>query len=107
MIPQRQSSDLAAESFLVLRTAFFGERAEPQFYQLRDKRNTQDDPFDVYVHQLLEERLPADTKCLKAPGRNTAKVALSAQLVGMQQIGDSLPSAYFVRSYIASEGVSS
>ncbi len=60
MIPQRQSSDLAAESFLVLRTAFFGERAEPQFYQLRDKRNTQDDPFDVYVHQLLEERLPAD-----------------------------------------------
>ena len=68
MIPQRQSSDLAAESFLVLRTAFFGERAEPQFYQLRDKRNTQDDPFDVYVHQLLEERLPANTKCLKAPG---------------------------------------
>jgi len=38
---------------------------------------------------------------------NTAKVTLSAQLVGMQQIGDSLPSAYFVRSYIASEGVSS
>ena len=39
--------------------------------------------------------------------RNTAKVALSAQVVGIRQVGDLLPSAYFACSYIASEGVSS
>jgi hypothetical protein len=68
MSPQRRPSDLAAESFLVLRAAFFEKRAEPQTYRLRDKRNTQDDPFDEYAHKLLSERLPGDTRCVKAPG---------------------------------------
>jgi len=39
--------------------------------------------------------------------RNTAKVALSAQVIGIRQVGDLLPSAYFACSYIASEGASS
>ncbi len=30
----------------------------PVAYELRDKRNTQDDPFDEYVHKLLDEGLP-------------------------------------------------
>ena len=57
--------------------------------------------------QGFEERVYLKSLRITMARRNTAKVALSAQLVGMQQIGDSLPSAYFVRSYIASEGVSS
>ena len=68
MSPRRRSSDLAAETFFVLRAAFFKQRAEPQTYRLRDKRNTQDDPFDEYVYKLLSERLPGNTRCLKAPG---------------------------------------
>ena len=38
--------------------------------------------------------------------RNTAKVALSAQVIGIQQFGDLPPSTYFACSYIASEDVS-
>jgi hypothetical protein len=38
-----------------------------QTYRLRDKRNTQDDPLDEYIHILLTERLPTDTRCVKAP----------------------------------------
>ena len=68
MRPQRRSSDLAAESFLILRNAFFQEKMKPQSYRLRDKRNTQDDPFDEYVHALLAKGLPDDTRCLSAPG---------------------------------------
>lgn len=65
---QEQPSDLVAETFMVLRHAFFGGGAEPQIFELRDKRNTQDDPFDEYVHQLLNESLSEGTVCLKAPG---------------------------------------
>ena len=68
MSPQYQSSDLIAELFLILRTAFFESEMRSRTYQLRDKRNTQDDPFDEYVYRLLVERLPHDTRCLKAPG---------------------------------------
>jgi hypothetical protein len=37
---------------------------------------------------------------------NTAKVALSAQVIGIQRYGDSLPSAYFACPYIARGHVS-
>ena len=37
--------------------------------------------------------------------RNTAKVALSAQVIGIRHFGDLLLSAYFACPYIASEGV--
>ncbi|MGH8068732.1 MAG: hypothetical protein ACRERE_26560 [Candidatus Entotheonellia bacterium] len=65
---QHQPSDLAAGIFQILRTAFFSETGEPRTYQLRDKRNTQDDPFDEYVHTILTERLPHGTVSVKAPG---------------------------------------
>lgn len=68
MKPQRPPSDLLAETFLVLRGAFFEEDAAPRTFQLRDKRNTQDDPFDERIHRLLSDSLPAETVCVKAPG---------------------------------------
>jgi len=60
--------DLAAVAFLALRRAFFTEQATPKPYRLRDKRNTQDDPFDEYVHKLLSQGLSPDTECIRAPG---------------------------------------
>jgi hypothetical protein len=50
--------DLAAETFLVLRRTFFDEGGQPTPFELRDKRNTQDDPFDEHVLKVLEEGLP-------------------------------------------------
>jgi hypothetical protein len=56
---QCDATDLTAEAFLLLREAFFERRATPTPYQLRDKRNMQDDPFDEYVHKILNEGLPS------------------------------------------------
>jgi len=61
-------ADLTAGSFLILRNSFFGKGAKPRPFRLRDKRNTQDDPLDEYIHRLLSDPLPADVDCLKAPG---------------------------------------
>jgi len=67
--PQRVTvTDLTIESFLVLRSSFFGKNAKPRSFRLRDKRNTQDDPLDEYIHKVLSERLPSGVDCLKAPG---------------------------------------
>jgi hypothetical protein len=67
--PKRSKmTDLTTESFLILRSSFFGKGAKPKSYRLRDKRNTQDDPLDEYIHKLLSDQLPADVDCLKAPG---------------------------------------
>jgi len=64
---QKQSlSDLPSEVFLILRSQFFGSMAQPKNYELRDKRNTQDDPFDEYVDKLLSKNLAKDTKSLRA-----------------------------------------
>jgi hypothetical protein len=61
-------NDLPTESFLILRSSFFGKGRKPRPYQLRDKRNTQDDPLDEYIHKLLSDHLPAGIDCLKASG---------------------------------------
>ena len=61
-------TDLATESFLILRNSFFGRGQKPKPYRLRDKRNTQDDPLDEYIQTLLSDQLPDDVDCLKAPG---------------------------------------
>lgn len=55
---QATTTDLTAEAFLLLRAAFFDEDAVPIPYELRDKLNTQDDPFDEHIHKLLDEGLP-------------------------------------------------
>jgi len=61
-------TDLTIESFSVLRSSFYGKDAKPRSFRLRDKRNTQDDPLDEYIHELLSDRLPVGVDCLKAPG---------------------------------------
>lgn len=61
-------TDLTMESFLILRGSFFGKGVKPKPYKHRDKRNTQDDSLDEYIHRLLSDQFPADVDCLKAPG---------------------------------------
>ncbi len=61
-------TDLTVETFLILRNKFFNKNQEPKSFPLRDKRNTQDDPLDEYISELLKEYLPDDTICIKAPG---------------------------------------
>jgi len=68
MGPRQVLTDLTTESFLILRSSFFGKGAKPKPYKLRDKRNTQDDPLDEYIYRLLSDQLPADVDCVKAPG---------------------------------------
>ena len=61
-------TDLTGEAFLVLRSFFFDRQGRSTRFVLRDKRNTQDDPFDELIHSILSERLPGDCSCIKAPG---------------------------------------
>jgi hypothetical protein len=68
----QQASDLIAETFLVLRDAFFGVNGDPIRYSIKDKRNTQDDPLDTHIHTVLTEKLPNGIVCEKAPGPNTS-----------------------------------
>lgn len=60
--------DLATATFLALRDAFFDDGVKPKTYRLRDKRNTQDDPFDEHIHELLSACFPTGTLCAKASG---------------------------------------
>ncbi|HUT33056.1 MAG TPA: hypothetical protein VNE39_06230 [Planctomycetota bacterium] len=68
MSTMRGPVDLPLAAFLILRNVFFGAGASPKPYRLRDKRNTQDDPFDEHVHKLLSRDLPSDVQCVRAPG---------------------------------------
>jgi hypothetical protein len=61
-------TDLTAATFLVLREAFFEPGPRPRPFLLRDKRNTQDDPLDAHIHQLLSERASPDIYSFPAPG---------------------------------------
>ena len=55
-------SDLSVEVFLALRQRFFDTGAIPKPYPLRGKRNTQDDPLDEYICQVLEADLRSNVK---------------------------------------------
>ena len=60
-------TDLPTRAFLALRQRFFDERRQPIPFELRDKRNTQDDPFDEYLaHKVFPEL--GDVACRPAPG---------------------------------------
>ena len=50
-------NNLAAKTFTVLRNMFFDEAGNPRRFELREKRNTQDDPFDEYIAASLDEQL--------------------------------------------------
>ena len=53
-------SDLTVDVFLAIRDHFFGARATPKPFSLRDKRNTQDDPLDEHIVAILTATLPGD-----------------------------------------------
>lgn len=61
-------TDLTVATFIALRKAFFQDGPAPRAFQLRDKRNTQADPLDEHIQQVLSESLDQHTYCLKAPG---------------------------------------
>jgi len=60
-----QSTDLVIDVFLLLRRSFFDVGMQPKPFDLRQKRNTQDDPLDEYISGLLETGLK-DAVCRKA-----------------------------------------
>lgn len=61
-------TDLTAATFIALRNAFFQDGPTPRAFQLRDKKNTQDDPLDEHIQQVLSESLDRHIYCFKAPG---------------------------------------
>ena len=61
-------TDLSAETFLILRDHFFHPDGGPAPFQLRDKRNTQDDPLDEYIAKLLDAEFRDGVKLAKANG---------------------------------------
>ncbi|MDI6743960.1 MAG: hypothetical protein QMD07_01130 [Thermodesulfovibrionales bacterium] len=61
-------TDLTVETFLLLRNNFFDAKGNPVSFPLRHKRNTQDDPLDEYISEILKRELPNNSSCLKAPG---------------------------------------
>lgn len=60
-------TDLPTLAFLSLRQRFFDNHGKPVPFQLRDKRNTQDDPFDEFITGDVLVGLD-DISCIPAPG---------------------------------------
>ena len=60
----QRPADLSAAVFVALTSYFFDRYGDPVPFELRDKRNTQDDPFDELVKQALDEMLPSEIKVL-------------------------------------------
>ncbi len=60
-------SNLVVEAFILLRNTFFDDNGEPIPFALREKRNTQDDPLDEYIANVLMQGL-IDAVCQKSPG---------------------------------------
>jgi hypothetical protein len=56
--------DLAGAVFAVLAAEFFTADGQPTAFKLRFKRQTQDDPFDEYVGEILKRRLPDGIRVL-------------------------------------------
>lgn len=61
------NADLTLEAFTILREHFFDQNGAPRSFPLREKRNTQDNPLDEYICQVLRNRLQ-DSECVPAPG---------------------------------------
>jgi len=62
--------DLIVDAFLKLRAEFFDNASKPIAFTLRDKKNTQDDPFDEHLATAVLIGIP-DATCVKASGALT------------------------------------
>lgn len=60
-------SDLPTVVFMTLRRWFFDSEGRPKSFRLRDKRNTQDDPFDEYLAKHVLAGLHR-IACVRASG---------------------------------------
>lgn len=60
-------ADLPVEIFAQLRRRFFDDAGRPVPFPLRDKQNTQDDPFDEFLASKVFDDLPC-IRCEKAGG---------------------------------------
>lgn len=60
--------DLSVLAFSALRKRFFTANGKPIEFDLRDKRNTQDDPFDVEIYETLRAGIGNDVEMVRAPG---------------------------------------
>lgn len=58
---------LIFEVFTVLREYFFDDKLRPKKFYLRDKRETQDDPLDEFISEVLKSNLKNST-CYKSSG---------------------------------------
>jgi hypothetical protein len=64
--PSDSPRDLAAATFAALTEEFFELDDVPVPFSLRDKRNTQDDPLDELVKEVLDRRLPKDIRVISS-----------------------------------------
>lgn len=60
-------ADLTIEALAILREHFFDQTGTPKPFPLREKRNTQDNPLDEYICDVLHHHLQ-DSKCVPSPG---------------------------------------
>ncbi len=61
--------NLAVKTFGVLRNLFFDKSSKPIKFPLREKRNTQDDPFDEYISMALDDKLQEHgARCQRSSG---------------------------------------
>jgi hypothetical protein len=62
-----QVSNLAVDTFMILRDAFFNPFGKSKPFELRDKRDTQDDPYDELISKILTSNLK-NAICHKSSG---------------------------------------
>ena len=55
-------ADLGGAVFAALAAEFYSPGGEPLPFKLRDKRQTQDDPFDEHIGIILRQRLPDEMR---------------------------------------------
>lgn len=79
-------ANLAAITFEVLRNLFFDNEGNPVEFTLREKRNTQDDPFDEYLSKMLDVELKKyGVRCQKSSGPLISPdLAIYAQEIDMK-----------------------
>ncbi|WP_280483380.1 hypothetical protein [Nocardia farcinica] len=58
--------DLAAACFVALAEEFYDEAGLPRPFKMRDKLDTQDDPFDELIRDRLNQRLPSGVKVIES-----------------------------------------
>jgi hypothetical protein len=61
------NTDLTVEAFMILREHFFGQDGMSKPFPLREKRNTQDNPLDEYICNVLGNHLQ-NSECVPSPG---------------------------------------